>query len=191
MMRKQYSVAAMVACLLTAGLAYGGQAPEPTPAREPSTCDAVPLKVQIVVSRYQGDKKIASLPYVLGVATGSKTSLRMGVEVPVVTTMAGPNMAGPTSYSYRDVGTNIDCYAEMAGAGNHKLMITVSDSSIHLDASKSPQRETILANAPAFRTFNSSFTVLLKDGQTTQYTSATDPVTGEVMKIDVTLNVMR
>ena len=29
------------------------------------------------------------------------------------------------------------------------------------------------------------------DEQTTQYTSATDPVTGELMKIDVTLNVMK
>jgi hypothetical protein len=191
-MRQRVSiVVVIVAGVLTAGFAFAGQAPEPTPVREPSTAAPVPLKVQIVLSRYQGDKKIASLPYVLGVATGSKTSLRMGVEVPVVTTMTGPNMAGPTSYTYRDVGTNIDCNAEAAPAGTHKLTITVSDSSIHLDAAKSPQREMILANAPAFRTFNSSFTVLLKDGQTTQYTSATDPVTGEVMKIDVTLNVMR
>jgi len=41
------------------------------------------------------------------------------------------------------------------------------------------------------RSFNSSFQVLLRDGQTNQYTSATDPVTGEVTKIDVTLNVLK
>ena len=44
---------------------------------------------------------------------------------------------------------------------------------------------------PAFRSFKSNFTVLLRDGQTTQYTSAVDPVSGEVMKIDVTLNVIK
>ena len=44
---------------------------------------------------------------------------------------------------------------------------------------------------PSFRNFNSSFTALLRDGQTMQYTSATDPVSGEVMKIDVTVAVMK
>jgi hypothetical protein len=44
---------------------------------------------------------------------------------------------------------------------------------------------------PMFRSFNSSFQALLRDGQTTQYVSATDPVSGEVMKIDVTLNLLK
>ena len=33
--------------------------------------------------------------------------------------------------------------------------------------------------------------MLLRDGQTMQYASATDSVTGEVVKIDVTLNVLK
>jgi hypothetical protein len=32
---------------------------------------------------------------------------------------------------------------------------------------------------------------MLRDGQSTQYTAATDPVSGEVLKIDVTLTVVK
>ena len=48
-----------------------------------------------------------------------------------------------------------------------------------------------MPDVPSFRNFNSAFTALLRDGQTMQYTSATDPVSGEVMKIDVTAAVMK
>jgi hypothetical protein len=33
--------------------------------------------------------------------------------------------------------------------------------------------------------------MILRDGQTMQYASATDPVSGEVMKIDVTLSLAK
>ena len=44
---------------------------------------------------------------------------------------------------------------------------------------------------PAFRNFTSNFNILLKDGQTAQYASATDPVSGETLKVDVTINVLK
>jgi hypothetical protein len=44
---------------------------------------------------------------------------------------------------------------------------------------------------PAFRSFTSSFNLLLKDGQTAQHTAATDPISGEVIRVDVTLNVLK
>jgi hypothetical protein len=42
-----------------------------------------------------------------------------------------------------------------------------------------------------FRSFRASFVPLLRDGQTVQYTAATDPVSGEVVKIDVTVTVLK
>ena len=133
------------------------------------------------------------MPYVLGVlasgwGAGPKTTLRMGVEVPVAATVfGGDGKTTPvSSYSYRSVGTNIDCGAtfDEAIAGLFQLALTVSDSSLGLDAAK---RGGVAPDVPSFRNFNSSFTALLRDAQTMQYTSATDPVTGEVMKIDVTV----
>ena len=101
---------------------------------------------------------------------------------------------GPvSSYSYRDVGTNIDCGAtfDESRPGLFQLALTVSDSSLGIDPAKPGAGSPVVPDLPSFRNFNSSFTALLRDGQTMQYTSATDPVSGEVMKIDVTVNVMK
>ena len=50
---------------------------------------------------------------------------------------------------------------------------------------------TASTGAPAFRNFNSTFTMVMKDGQTGQSTSVTDPVSGQVIKLDATLNVQK
>ena len=175
-----------------------------TPSRR-ETPAPVPLKVTVVLSRYQGEKRISSMPYSMGVTASGwgpapKSTLRMGVDVPVTMTVIGGGERTPqtpqtpvSSYQYRNVGTNIDCQAsfESTGAGLFQLALTISDSSISLDSSKKSDAAGVVPDVPSFRNFNSSFTALLRDGQTTQYTSATDPVTGELMKIDVTLNVMK
>ena len=165
----------------------------------PKTPAPIPLRVTVVLSRFQGEKRISSMPYVIGVmasgwGAGPKTTLRMGVDVPVVMTVFGGDgkTTPASSYNYRSVGTNIDCGAafDEANPGIFSLTMTVSDSSIGLDASKKTA-QGVVPDVPSFRNFNSSFTALLRDGQTMQYTSATDPVTGELMKIDVTVNVMK
>jgi hypothetical protein len=121
----------------------------------------------------------------------------MGVEVPVMTTVfsGGSNSASipQTSFNYRNVGTNIDCRADSVSADVIKLSITVTDSTVHLESTKTGagEKSGVLSDVPAFRQFNSTFTVLMRDGQTTQHTSAVDPINGEVMKIDVTLNVVK
>jgi hypothetical protein len=148
----------------------------------------VSLKVQLVVSRYAADKKVSSLPYTLWVTANDKkaTSVRMGVQVPYPTTIV--SSAGETqSYSYRDVGTNIDCLAAGQADGQFSLDITLNDSSVGFDSKESQT----LKGVPAFRNFKSNFNILLKDGQTAQYASATDPVNGETLKLDVTLNVLK
>jgi hypothetical protein len=44
---------------------------------------------------------------------------------------------------------------------------------------------------PVIRSFRASNNVVLKDGQTRQFTAAADRITGEVVKVDVTLKVAR
>jgi hypothetical protein len=193
---------ALIAALLVPPLvAQEMPLPPPNqPGGARKTPPPVPLKVTVVLSRFQGDKRVSSMPYILGVmasgwGAGPKTTLRMGVNVPIIQTVfaggSGDAKSVPmSSYSYRDVGTNIDCGATFDEAipGIFQLALTVSDSSLGLDA---PKRNGVMPDVPSFRNFNSSFTALLRDGQTMQYTSATDPVTGEIMKIDVTANLMK
>ena len=50
---------------------------------------------------------------------------------------------------------------------------------------------TRTSNCPLAPTFKSTFVPILRDGQTAQYTAATDPVIGEVVKIDVTVTVLK
>src|SRR5437867_1531531 len=81
-------------------------------AQAPAAQPVVSLKIQVVLSRYQGDKKISSFPYTFSVTTDrSRAELRMGSQIPVVVTVTGT----PTT-TYKDVGTSIYCMAGPAAA---------------------------------------------------------------------------
>ena len=200
-MRKVFlaALAIVVATSITGSM----QEPPPPPPQAPQQTfigPRIPLKVQVTLSRYLNDKKISSTPYMLGVLSGGKqTSLRMGIQVPVTSTVFGAAKEGgfanipQSSYSYKDVGTNIDCQATDAGSGQYSLNITVSNSSIQLDlgGTSAKDKPQIRTDVPAFRSFNATFSMLLRDGQTMQYASATDPISGEVMRIDVSLSLAK
>jgi hypothetical protein len=157
----------------------------------------VSLRVQVVISRYQGEKKVASLPYMFVVAPGGGlTRTRMGVDTPVpVTSSEGGKPT--TSIQYRNVGTNIDCSAKDWGEGRFLLIIGVENSSaLALEKGPSsdnpgPPPDSRLTGVPLFRRFDSNLNVLMRDGQSVQTVASTDPVTGDVVKIDVTMNVIR
>jgi hypothetical protein len=189
---KRWVLAAVIAAFAVTN-ALAQDIPKPSPPEKPAggAASMVPLNVQLVLSRYQGEKKISSMPYMLGVLTNAqKTSLRVGTQVPVVTTVFGPKSEGTPaqSYTYRDVGTNIDCSAQSLGSGQFSLNITVEDSSIQLDRSQGAgDQKQALRDVPAFRSFRVAFATVLRDGQTMQFASATDPVSGEVLRVDVTL----
>ncbi|MGE5362335.1 MAG: hypothetical protein ACM3NQ_25245 [Bacteroidales bacterium] len=167
---------------------------KPTPAPSP-TPSQIALKVQLVLSRYVGEKKLSSVPYSLTAVTSrDPTRLRMSLQVPVASSTFGSTNAPITSYTLKDVGTNIDCQAfEGQERGVYRLAITVTDTTALPASTLSFAKTSDTSGLPAvvFRNFTSTFNVLLRDGQTGQFTSATDPVNGEVLKIDVTLNVLK
>ena len=162
----------------------------------------VPIDVEVVISRFQGDKKISSLPYSLTVnakdVTESQrpiTQLRMGGQVPVPVTApaVGPDgksitgITGGGPVQYREVGTDIDARARPMGDGRFELWISVSDSGVAMPQGV-PAGTTSL---PVIRTFRTSNNLVLRDGQTRQFTAAADRITGEVVKVDVTLRVAK
>ena len=162
-------------------------------AEPAGTPPIVPLRVQVVISRYEGEKKISSMPYTLSVNAGNKANLRMGTRVPVTSTTYTPIAAGGagvnplTSYQYQDVGTNIDCATSPLDDGRFRMELSVDDSSVYPE----DQGRAIGTDRPSFRSFRVSNSLVLKDGQTTQFTTAIDKVTGIVTKIDVTLTVVK
>jgi hypothetical protein len=144
------------------------------------------LRVQLVISRFQGEQKLASLPYTFVVTSGGDwTRMRMGVDTPIP--VAGPSLPdgkAPTSFQYKNVGTKIDCRASDRGEG-YELVMRVENSSALTGPGAS------VAGAPLFRLFETNLDLILRDGQTVQTVASTDPVTGEVVKIDVTMNVVK
>lgn len=156
--------------------------PASVPAGKPAL---VPLKLELVLTRTQGEKKVSSLPYVLWITANepTKTSLRIGVEVPVP--------SGDKSFHYRPVGTNIDCSAVTAADDFYRISLTLNESSVHLRGRGPKDSDPTTVAGPSFQSFTANFTILLRDGQTAQYTSATDSVSGEVLRVDATLNVIK
>jgi hypothetical protein len=186
------TTARTVACLMLA-MTFGAS----PRAQEKPAAPVIPVKVQVVISRYAGDKKVSSAPYTLSANAGSAAepkqqwalaTLRMGAKVPVATAM-GPRADGKPAadvpFNYQDVGTSIDCKTATLDDGRFRLEISVDDSSVYdADQAKS-------SDHPSFRSFRANDSLILKDGQSVQFTTATDKVSGEVTKIDVTLFVVK
>jgi len=153
----------------------------------------VPLKLQVVISRYDGDKKISSMPYTMSANAGRLATLRMGTRVPVLSTSYTPIAAGGagvnplTSYQYQDVGTNIDCTTAALADGRFRVELSIEDSSLYPE----DQPRAPAVDRPLIRAFRSSNSMVLKDGQTAQFTTAVDKVSGVVTKVDVTLSVVK
>jgi Bacterial type II and III secretion system protein len=160
----------------------------PAPAAAKPSTPVVPLKIQIVIARYQGEKKISSMPHTMSVLTGNPATLRMGTKVPVTMMMlanAPKDAPAGGPIQYQDVGTNIDCTVTALDDGRFSLRLTIDDSSVY------PDDQTTSRGNPSFRSFRASNGMVLKNGETGVFTTATDKVTGETVKVDVTLTVVK
>ena len=186
--------AAALVLVMTAAV---GAQDKPAPAAQDKPAAAsghletaqVPVKIQLVLSRYQGEKKLSSVPYLMWVTAGESrtTSLRMGVKIPVY---SGGDDTG--AYNYQDVGTNIDCSVlDLRLMGSTKSISPSPTRPFIFRIATRDLRLPPTTTPPAFRSFTSTFSILLRDGQTGQYTSVTDQASGEVLKIDATLNVLK
>lgn len=193
-MSKKLSAFVVVALLSAGASAQEKSAPPryteshlPTPEKPKKP--GAPLKVQVVYSRYQGEKKVSSMPYTLLVTADEKpTFMRFGLMLPIQTTV---NNA--TTVVFRDASTNLDCVAETMEDGRFKLSLQTEQFSLYSNEVERKQMggSSALASVPLLNTFRASNVLHLRDGQTAQYIAATDPTNGEVLKIDVTLSVIR
>jgi hypothetical protein len=188
------TVALVFAFALASSVIVRTQEKPAPPAPKPAPASVTPLKVSVVVSRFQGEKKLSSLPYTLSVNAGSRATLRMGAKVPVMMMMTA-NMpkdlpqGGPVQY--QDVGTSIDCnVSAVQDDGRFRVEITIDDSSVYGEGPNATDNKPPPGN-PSFRSFRASDSMVLRDGQTAQFTTATDKVSGEIVKVDVTLTVVK
>jgi hypothetical protein len=196
-MRFTMRVAAISLCLLLAVAFVRAQAQTKSSNDQSAVQPLSHLRVDLVLTEYNGDKKIGSLPYALYVGAPDREHgpgapsafLRMGVRVPIAT---GPTTGANTQYQYENIGTNIDVDATSLGDHLYRLQCTVERTAVSSpnEAVKLAVQQT-LPTLPILSNFNSRFELSLHDGESGEAMSATDPSNGHVMKVDVTIHVLK
>lgn len=199
-MRTGYVLGASLSILLLASsswvLVHAQDKPQDKPQEKPAARESLPgvnLKVDVVISRFQGDKRISSVPYTLSVdasARGDFSVLRIGSRVPVPNVNATPPSTDGKpqpflSFNYQDIGTNIDCLARVTPDGRFSLQLRIDENSVHMN-DPAPPGAPSPAVAPVFRSYRANNVVLVKDGQPTEFTAATDRINGETVRVSVT-----
>ena len=161
-------------------------------AQEKPKGTLTPLKLQVVFSEYDGERKVSSIPYTLSLSApsdgeGDRSKIRVGVRVPLVVVTKDANV------QYQNVGTDIDTRGRVVENNLYKIDLSVRRSLVYSPEENKPQGGlgASLSPTPIFREFWAEYDLLMKDGQTIQSTLATDPVSGRVMKVDVTLTVVK
>jgi hypothetical protein len=162
-----------------------------------------PVKVQIVFTEFEGDKKIKSLPYTLYINApdapdwksggSSFVKLRVGSRVPIYTGGTTGNM------TYLDVGTNIDARSAYNGEGRLSLYLKIERSwveggvSVPVAKSDGSASETSSGHfqEPIVRQLVSEFDLKLREGQPVESTTATDPISGKVLKVDISFTIVK
>lgn len=194
-MKLGVKIGTVLVCLLMATTIALPQDQAKTPAGQPASH----LRVDFLLSQYNGQQKISSLPYTISMEAGPgyprNGSIRMGIKIPVA--LKGDDH-GPTvspQFEYESMGTNIDCVARPSGDGAYGLDVTVNGSYAYTEAANATQTDGQALRAvgghPVIQTFGSSFSVALRDGETREGVSETDPSNGHVLKISVTLHVIK
>jgi hypothetical protein len=159
-----------VLLVLASAPAHGQTPPRPVEQAPAAGSTALPpLKIVVTASRYDGDKRISSLPYTLSVIPsadpnrGGTARLRMGTQVPV-----------PSATTPKDGEVGFE------------------DSSVFPDdRGRTAPNYVGQLIAPSIRSFSLSNQVILKDGQSAQFNTTPDKVTGEIVKLDISLSVVK
>jgi hypothetical protein len=184
----------LVIWTVRAGFLAPLSAQEKSDAKPPATT----LKVQVTIAELDGEKKVANLPYTYfvranEVGPGSPwTKLRLGSRIPVY-------VGKENGMQYIDVGTSIDSRAISSGPGRFDLSLNLERSWVEGDVLVPMEKATAQTTdahvgpfrEPIIRQFKTELNLTMRDGQTTQSTLATDPLSGKVISITVTVNVVK
>ena len=183
----------IAAAALAAGTAAAQQRGTPPPPAEAATQAAqatlTPLKVTVILSKYQGQKQVSHLPYTLVVNANDRKPANVHTAIQVLIPMitVEGKTVGPV---YKDVGTKIECSATSLDGGRFRLEIEIEDSSVF--GEDQPSAGAPRTTQPSWlKSFRSTQMLILRDGQTMQYTSATDKTNGEEVKVEVSLAVVK
>jgi hypothetical protein len=208
--------------VLSASAVAGAQTPPPPPPPPPAppAAPAVPVppaapapppgsvaarlaagemrRVDLVLSRWVGDKRIESLPFsvLLAAAVGApgwvEGRVRLGLDVPSGRTRTTKTDASVTTDQVQTyVGTNIDTTLREPVAGLYDLDVRLT----HTMLTPTPRTPGSVAPgelvAASTRTISFNNKLMLREGRTMQVGSGVDAVTGETARLEVTVTTAK
>jgi hypothetical protein len=161
-------------------------------ATEARQTETTPLKISVTVTEFEGDKKVKSLPYTMVVVADGrppKSVVKIGSRVPVYS-------GKEYGMQYVDVGTNIDCQASRTKDNKFDIRLILERSWVEGNVAVAVDPGTSLQSSgqfpePILRQFKSELSLTLRDGQTVESSFATDPLSGKVFKVEVSLNIVK
>jgi len=196
-MRSILGVVLLVSMVAVLPRARGQEKPSEKPQEKKETEEKskplIEVRVQLVLTEYDGEKKLASMPYTFLTVANDKywrgsqgTSLRTGVRVPIEIE------AKEEKFTYLDVGSNIDCGLRTDEEGRFEIHLVFERSAIYPNGTGEEKLEVSRPNGqPLIRSFKTSQDILLHDGQTLESMLSTDPLNGHVFRFSITINVLK
>jgi hypothetical protein len=154
----------------------------------------IPVKLTLVLTEFDGEKKVSSLPYVILLNSDPSghvsysSFMRIGVRVPV----AGTGKEGQSTFF--DVGSNIDSGVQAEEDGRFTVRLNFERSSLYFQGRGDEKGvlKTAETGQPYIPTIRAqSLLVTVKDGQSLEVLTATDPMNGHVFRLSLTLNVQK
>ncbi len=196
MKKLKFALALLLAITVVSFRAIG-QENSKSESRKPATT----LKVQVTITENEGEKKLSNLPYSFFVKAteastngflGPWTKVRMGSRIPVYIGKEG-------GMQYLDVGTNIDARGLASDDGRFDISLNLERSWVEgetlVPMEKVPAAAAEINSGhfkePIIRQFKTELNLTMRDGQSIQSTQATDPLSGRVITITVTVNVVK
>jgi hypothetical protein len=191
-MKKTASLLVLAALCLHSPHVFAQEKSQEKPKAEERAKPSASIKVQIIFTEYDGEKKISSMPYsFMGIADervggNYSTSLRTGVRVPV-------EMGSKEQQTiYMDIGLNIDCGIRSEEDGRFRVYLIFDRSALYPNKSAEGEKMVNSPNGqPLVRQFRTSENLILKDGQTSENIMSTDPLNGHTLRVSVTINVQK
>jgi hypothetical protein len=162
-------------------------------AMEARQTETTLLKISVTFTEFEGGKKVKSLPYTMVVVADGrppKSTVKMGSRIPIYT-------GKENGMQYFDVGSNIDCKAFRAKDNKFDIWLDLDRSwvegavTVSVDPGTSSQQSSGQFPEPIVRQFRSELSMTLSDGQTLESSFATDPLSGKVFKVEVSLNILK
>ncbi|MGA2095312.1 MAG: hypothetical protein ABSH39_03360 [Candidatus Acidiferrum sp.] len=170
--------------------------PKPDEKDRPEV-QTTPIKVQIVFTEFEGEKKVKSLPYSIYINAQNAGEVKSWVKFRIGSRL--PIYIGKNEMQYIDVGTNMDARSAYTSDGHVLLYITLErswvDGEVSVPITKADASPTDAPaghfQEPIIRGFKSELDLKLREGQPVESTVATDPVSGKVEKVEISYTVVK